>query len=147
MQQSILLGCSASEAVPPSLAYGDSWLQSAHLRLVCLQPLTCMYVSMQAANIYVLVDYQHPEDRNQAWFPKVVVVFGLTVAVVSVLMFPMVSTGGGGWLVVVVVLQGHRQHIKPASGSGCQSNCAAAAAAAAAAEVGSGSSHTNGLGI
>mmetsp|Transcript_6763 Transcript_6763/g.16842 ORF Transcript_6763/g.16842 Transcript_6763/m.16842 type:complete len:534 (-) Transcript_6763:748-2349(-) len=39
--------------------------------------------------VYVLIEYQHPEDRNQAWFPKIVVVFGLTLAVVSVLMFPL----------------------------------------------------------
>lgn len=27
-------------------------------------------------NVYILVHFQHPEDRNQAWFPKVVVVRG-----------------------------------------------------------------------
>ncbi len=42
--------------------------------------------------MYVLIDYQHPEDRNQAWFPKAVVIFGLFVAIISVLMFPMVRT-------------------------------------------------------
>ena len=25
-------------------------------------------------NVYILVNFQHPEDRNQAWFPKLVVV-------------------------------------------------------------------------
>ncbi len=25
-------------------------------------------------NVYILVNFQHPEDRNQAWFPKFVVV-------------------------------------------------------------------------
>lgn len=25
-------------------------------------------------NIYVLINYQHPDDRNQAYFPKFVVV-------------------------------------------------------------------------
>ena len=25
-------------------------------------------------NVYILVHFQHPEDRNQAWFPKLVVV-------------------------------------------------------------------------
>jgi len=25
-------------------------------------------------NVYILVHFQHPEDRNQAWFPKIVVV-------------------------------------------------------------------------
>ena len=25
-------------------------------------------------NVYILVNFQHPEDRNQAWVPKLVVV-------------------------------------------------------------------------
>lgn len=41
------------------------------------------------SNVYVLIDYSHPEDRNQAWFPKGVVIFGLSLAVIAVLMFPM----------------------------------------------------------
>ena len=40
-------------------------------------------------NVYVLVHFQHPDDRNQAYFPKFVVVTGLTVAVLSLLLFPM----------------------------------------------------------
>jgi len=28
-------------------------------------------------NVYILVHLQHPEDRNQAWFPKLVVVRAL----------------------------------------------------------------------
>lgn len=39
-------------------------------------------------NIYLLINYQHPDDKNQAYFPKFVVVFGLTVAFLSILMLP-----------------------------------------------------------
>lgn len=39
-------------------------------------------------NIYVLVSYQHPDDYNQAYFPKIVVVLGLTIAQISILMLP-----------------------------------------------------------
>ncbi len=46
----------------------------------------------QMGTVYILIEYQHPEDRNQAWFPKLVVIFGLSVAVLSVLMFPMVGS-------------------------------------------------------
>jgi len=42
-----------------------------------------------AVNVYVLVHYMHPEDRNQAWAPKAVVVSGLSLAMLSVLMFPL----------------------------------------------------------
>lgn len=41
------------------------------------------------ANLHILVHFQHPEDRNQAWVPKIVVIFGLTLAMMSVLMFPL----------------------------------------------------------
>ncbi|KAM5560426.1 LIMR family protein [Rosa sericea] len=39
-------------------------------------------------NVYLLVNYQHPDDKNQAYFPKVVVVLGLSVAAISILMLP-----------------------------------------------------------
>jgi len=39
-------------------------------------------------SVYLLVNYQHPDDANQAYFPKLVVVLGLTVAVLSILMLP-----------------------------------------------------------
>jgi len=38
---------------------------------------------------YLMVLYQHPEDHNQAWIPKIVVVFGMTIAIYTVLMFPL----------------------------------------------------------
>lgn len=40
-------------------------------------------------NVYVLVHYQHPDDRNDAWISKGLVIISLTIAEVSVLMFPM----------------------------------------------------------
>ena len=42
-----------------------------------------------ALSFHVLVNFQHPEDRNQAWFPKIIVLFGMTLAMLSVLMFPL----------------------------------------------------------
>lgn len=41
-----------------------------------------------AFNLYLLINYQHPDDKNQAWFPKVVVIVGLSVAELSILMLP-----------------------------------------------------------
>lgn len=46
-------------------------------------------VIILCANVYVLISYQHPEDRNQAWFPKLIVVFGLSLACWTLLMLPM----------------------------------------------------------
>jgi LMBR1 domain-containing protein 1 len=39
-------------------------------------------------SLYLLVNYQHPDDANQAYFPKLVVLVGLTVAILSILMLP-----------------------------------------------------------
>lgn len=39
--------------------------------------------------LYILVAYQHPEDRNQAWLPKIIVVFGIALALWTVLLFPL----------------------------------------------------------
>ncbi|KAJ7294873.1 hypothetical protein O6H91_06G109600 [Diphasiastrum complanatum] len=39
-------------------------------------------------NTYLLINYQHPDDHNQAYFPKIVVILGLSVAQLSILMLP-----------------------------------------------------------
>ena len=33
-----------------------------------------MFVAIVAANIYVLIYFQHEEDKNTAWFPKIITV-------------------------------------------------------------------------
>ncbi|XP_026666447.2 LIMR family protein At5g01460-like isoform X4 [Phoenix dactylifera] len=40
------------------------------------------------ASVYLLVNYQHPDDANQAYLPKAVVVLGLSIAALSILMLP-----------------------------------------------------------
>lgn len=65
-----------------------------------------------AGCIYILVYFQHPEDKNVAWGPKIVVVLGLTLACFSVLMLPLdVGNGRDGgfpmdvlWMVVYIVM-------------------------------------------
>merc|ERR1719265_1948172 len=57
------------------------------------------------ANIYILVYFQHEEDRNQAYFPKFVVLFGLFFAEITVLMLPFdVAVSGYG--------DGHRESME-----------------------------------
>ena len=46
-------------------------------------------VLVLAGCVYILVEYQHPEDRNQAWIPKIIVILGMCVAIWSVLLFPL----------------------------------------------------------
>ena len=47
-----------------------------------------MIVAALACNGYALVHFQHPDDRNQAYF-RIVVVSGLTMAVLSLLLLPL----------------------------------------------------------
>ncbi|XP_022745115.1 LIMR family protein At5g01460 isoform X3 [Durio zibethinus] len=57
-----------------------------NLALVIVAIVVCVLVFL--VNVYLLVNYQHPDDANQAYFPKFVVVFGLSVAAISILMLP-----------------------------------------------------------
>ncbi|KAM7271085.1 hypothetical protein ACFE04_030299 [Oxalis oulophora] len=57
-----------------------------NLALVLVAIIVCIIVFI--FNIYLLVNYQHPDDVNQAYFPKFVVVFGLSIAAISILMLP-----------------------------------------------------------
>ncbi|KVI11429.1 LMBR1-like membrane protein [Cynara cardunculus var. scolymus] len=57
-----------------------------NLALVIVAIVVCVLVFL--INVYLLVNYQHPDDKNQAYFPKFVVVFGLSVAAISILMLP-----------------------------------------------------------
>ncbi|GMH30030.1 hypothetical protein Nepgr_031873 [Nepenthes gracilis] len=57
-----------------------------NLALVIIAIIICVLVFI--FNVYLLVNYQHPDDVNQAYFPKFVVVLGLSIAVISILMLP-----------------------------------------------------------
>lgn len=57
-----------------------------NLALVIVAIVVCILVFV--VNVYLLINYQHPDDANQAYFPKFVVVFGLSVAAISILMLP-----------------------------------------------------------
>lgn len=57
-----------------------------NLALVIVAIVVCVIVFL--VNVYLLVNYQHPDDVNQAYFPKFVVVLGLSVAAISILMLP-----------------------------------------------------------
>eukprot|EP00252_Welwitschia_mirabilis_P011230 TRINITY_DN2527_c0_g1_i3.p1 TRINITY_DN2527_c0_g1~~TRINITY_DN2527_c0_g1_i3.p1 ORF type:complete len:509 (-),score=68.23 TRINITY_DN2527_c0_g1_i3:131-1657(-) len=57
-----------------------------NLALVIVAVVVCVVVFL--FNIYLLINFQHPDDRNQAYFPKIVVILGLTIAEISILMLP-----------------------------------------------------------
>ena len=55
----------------------------------CLLLLQVIALLALGVGLYLLIIYCHPEDRNQAWFPKAVVVFGIALAIWTVLLFPL----------------------------------------------------------
>lgn len=48
-----------------------------------------MAVLVVLVSLYFVVNYQHPEDKNQAWIPKIVVLLGFSVAMWTILLFPL----------------------------------------------------------
>lgn len=63
-------------------------------------------VVMLVVMILLFVCYGHPDDRTEAWFPKIVTVFGLWIAFCSVLVLPYDvanSRGSGGGIRVDIL--------------------------------------------
>lgn len=44
---------------------------------------------MLVINVYILAYWQHPEDKGESIFPKLLIIFGLQLSGVSVLMLPV----------------------------------------------------------
>lgn len=55
--------------------------------LIVITAVVCVLAVLVA--LYMLIAFQHPEDRNQAWFPKAVVIFGISLAIWTVLLIPL----------------------------------------------------------
>lgn len=49
-----------------------------------------------AINVYVVVIWQHPDDKNEAYFPKAVVLVSLTLAELAVIMLPLDAANNSG---------------------------------------------------
>ena len=62
---------------------------AAGLNWVLIFVSVIVAVVLLGACIYVLITYQHPDDGNQAWVPKIIVVLGLWLAMATVLLFPL----------------------------------------------------------
>lgn len=55
------------------------------------------FVLLLIVAIYFLVHYQHPDDRNDAWFPKLTVVLGIVLAGATVLLLPLDVANNEGY--------------------------------------------------
>lgn len=59
---------------------------------------TCIsFLLLLVASVYFLVLYQHPDDRNEAWFPKLTVLLGLVLAGATVLLLPLDVANNEGY--------------------------------------------------
>lgn len=63
------------------------------LVLVCIVAFAILTV----AGVYLLVHYQHPDDHNESWFPKIVVLFGFVLAGATVLLLPLDVANNEGY--------------------------------------------------
>lgn len=48
-----------------------------------------LMIVMLVINIYILTYWQHPDDKSESVFPKILIVAGLQLSAVSVLMVPV----------------------------------------------------------
>eukprot|EP00752_Nemacystus_decipiens_P006149 g5547.t1 len=49
-----------------------------------------------AINSYIVVIWQHPDDKNEAYFPKAVVLASLTLAELAIILLPIDAANGSG---------------------------------------------------
>ena len=47
--------------------------------------------------VYLLINYQHPDDRNEAWLPKFVVLGGFILAGATALLLPLDVANNEGY--------------------------------------------------
>ncbi len=59
-----------------------------------VDPFICVGIALLVivalvVNVYVYVYWQHPDDKNQSWAPKIRLILGLELSAVTVLMIPI----------------------------------------------------------
>jgi LMBR1 domain-containing protein 1 len=68
---------------------------------------TCIsFVLLLLAATYFLVHYQHPDDKNDAWFPKLTVLLGLVLAGATVLLLPLDVANNEGYAGTLRAIKG-----------------------------------------
>lgn len=55
------------------------------------------FLILVVVSVYFIVYYQHPDDRNEAWFPKLAVLLGLVLSGATVLLLPLDVANGEGY--------------------------------------------------
>jgi LMBR1 domain-containing protein 1 len=55
------------------------------------------FVILAVVAVYILINYQHPDDKNEAYFPKFVVVVGIMLAGFTALLLPLDVANNDGY--------------------------------------------------
>lgn len=55
------------------------------------------FVILLVIAIYLLVNYQHPDDKNEAYFPKIVVIGAIVLAGSTALLLPLDVANNEGY--------------------------------------------------
>jgi LMBR1 domain-containing protein 1 len=54
-------------------------------------------IVLLVSGFYLIVNYQHPDDHNDAYFPKAVVLLGFVITGATVLMLPLDVANNEGY--------------------------------------------------
>lgn len=57
-------------------------------------------------SVYILVHYQHPDDKNDAYFPKLTVLLGLLLSGATVLLLPLDVANNEGYPGEILLKEG-----------------------------------------
>lgn len=74
---------------------GSSVLPLAMVDVFLVVSIVVAVVILLIVSAYVLIHYQHPDDHNDAYFPKLVVTLGFCLAGATVLMLPLDVANNG----------------------------------------------------
>lgn len=55
------------------------------------------FVILLVIAVYLLVNYQHPDDKNEAYFPKIVVIGAIVLAGSTALLLPLDVANNEGY--------------------------------------------------
>jgi len=65
--------------------------------VILIVSMVVAFVILLIVGVYLLVYYQHPDDKNDAYLPKIVVLLGFVLAGATVLMFPLDVANNEGY--------------------------------------------------
>lgn len=71
-------------------------LTTANTDPLLIVGITLLILMVMVINVYTLVYWQHPDDRNESYFAKFVIIFGLQLSSMAVLMLPIDVANNGG---------------------------------------------------